>query len=84
MTRPTTTGRFAQHHDLCDKGFGHGYLTVYDRLLIGVDVRSILEVGVMDGASLRMWRSVFPTAAVTAVENDEHRAAVAAAVVPSE
>lgn len=71
----TTDGRFAAHHATCDKGWAHGYLTVYDRLLIGVDVRAILEVGIMDGASLAMWADVFPDALIVGIEADSARAA---------
>lgn len=50
-----------------DKGStAHNYTTSYDRLLSASrdHVRSVLELGVLHGASLKMWRGYFPTARI--------------------
>lgn len=46
-----------------DKASGrHGYLEVYDRHLRGLRDKKVrlLELGILKGASLRMWRDYFP------------------------
>lgn len=51
-----------------DKGYAHNLLGIYERLLIGVEVRSILEVGILAGESIRMWASTFPSANVVGID----------------
>jgi cephalosporin hydroxylase len=50
--------------------FGHGFLNLYERFLdpIRAEVRSVLEIGVCDGASLPMWRDFFPNANVVGLD----------------
>lgn len=45
----------------CDKGTIHDYIAVYDDLLAPyqMSARRVLEVGIMGGASLRMWEDYF-------------------------
>ena len=38
--------------------FGHDYLPAYQALLEGHDVRSVCELGVYYGASLRLWSRI--------------------------
>lgn len=49
-----------------DKGTAHSYLEVYDGLFgpVRESVRSVLEVGVSWGDSLKMWDAYFPNAKV--------------------
>lgn len=49
---------------------GHGYLGAYEAALAGRDIRRILEIGVWQGGSLRMWAELFPAAHVVGVDND--------------
>lgn len=44
--------------------FNHGYLPLYEKYLQGREIRSVLEIGVLDGRSLRMWRQRFPHAQI--------------------
>lgn len=51
---------------------GHGYAQHYDRFfgeLRGLPVR-LLEIGVDQGASLRMWEEAFPLAQIIGVDNN--------------
>lgn len=43
--------------------FQHGYLPYYEKHLQG-EVKSLLEIGVLDGKSLRMWAEFFPEAEI--------------------
>lgn len=49
--------------------FAHRYLPIYERHIRG-DVRSILEIGVLEGNSLRMWRDRYPNAQVWGLDID--------------
>lgn len=55
---------------LCELAQKHGtdkypwYTPFYDALLRGRQVKTVLEIGVLDGASLRMWFEYFPDALV--------------------
>lgn len=46
----------------------HGYADVYEMWLSGVDVNALLELGVDQGASLRMWSRCFPQANIIGVD----------------
>lgn len=48
----------------------HGYLPIYAKHLPDLAVTSILEIGVLNGSSLRMWRDYFPDAQVYGVDID--------------
>ncbi|HVO09284.1 MAG TPA: class I SAM-dependent methyltransferase [Vicinamibacteria bacterium] len=57
-----------------DKGTrGHHYTEVYDRFFspIRQDARKVLEIGVLKGASLRMWRDYFPHAMVYGIDIED-------------
>lgn len=51
---------------------GHGYLEHYERVLGSQreKIRTVLEIGVMAGGSLRMWRDYFPQATIYGVDID--------------
>jgi len=64
-------------HDLglkhgTDKATYHGYCDFYQDHF-PAEVGRLLEVGVMHGASLRMWWDFYPDAHIFGVENDQHR-----------
>jgi len=56
-----------------DKATYHGYCDFYQEHL-PTKIESLLEIGVMDGASLRMWAEYYPDAAIYGVENHDGRA----------
>ena len=49
----------------------HGFCPFYERLFgpVRADVEAILEIGVMNGASIRMWLDYFPNATVYGMDN---------------
>lgn len=54
----------------CDKGTTHSYIEAYERLLEPyrrVAVR-VLEIGILNGDSLRMWERYFEDGAVTGID----------------
>lgn len=64
-----TTGRL---HDLgmkhgSDKATHHGFCDFYEAHLPD-NVGRLLEIGVLDGASLRMWRDYYPDADITGLD----------------
>jgi demethylmacrocin O-methyltransferase len=72
MTSTATTVSVAELYHLAvqhgtDKA-DHGYLPYYARHLRRQHIRSLLEVGVATGASLRMWRDWLPHAAIYGVD----------------
>lgn len=48
----------------------HGYLPIYERYLAGRELRTILEIGVYSGKSLKMWRDFFPDAQIFGLDVD--------------
>lgn len=54
-----------------DKATFHGYTDVYDPILKYArhDVKAVLELGVHEGGSLRMWRDYFPNATIYGVDH---------------
>ena len=46
------------------------YLDIYDRHFASIrhDVRCLIEIGVLNGSSLRMWREYFPNATIVGVD----------------
>jgi hypothetical protein len=52
-----------------DKVTVHGYFPAYVRLAAEIGPRGrVLELGVLDGESLRLWQALFPLGAVTGVD----------------
>lgn len=47
-----------------------GYLPIYERYLQGREIRSVLEIGVYGGSSLRMWSDFFPQAEIFGLDID--------------
>lgn len=56
-----------------DKATFHGYCDFYEQHLPAT-VDQLLEIGIMDGASLKMWRDYYPGAVIIGVDVDERRA----------
>ena len=55
-----------------DKATFHGYLDFYEQQLPGPEFAgTLLEIGVMDGASLKMWREYYELALIVGI--DPHR-----------
>jgi hypothetical protein len=47
--------------DKCFRGGGsHNYTPFYDMILKGKDIKTMLEIGVYEGESLKMWREYLP------------------------
>lgn len=55
-------------HGTDKSSIGHDYLRHYERVLAGHDVRSVLEIGVDTGASLRTWCDIFPDADINGID----------------
>lgn len=53
----------------------HGFSNIYHELFYDKreSIRSILEVGIFNGASLRMWRDFFPNATIYGFDNDDSK-----------
>lgn len=51
-----------------DKGWRHGYLHLYERMLHSLNPRKILEVGIWQGDSLKMWKERWPDAEVFGID----------------
>lgn len=49
----------------------HGYHDFYTQMLDGVDIDSVLEIGVYLGQSLKAWRMMWPNAVIEAVDYDK-------------
>lgn len=54
-----------------DKGYAHNMLGVYEKLLIGTNITNMLEIGVLNGESIRMWSNIFPGAQVHGVDTTD-------------
>ncbi len=56
-----------------EEGKGHNYLRTYERHLPADRqlVRSVLEIGVQRGASIRMWEEYFPNAEIYGLDIEE-------------
>lgn len=54
-----------------DKIHVHGYLPAYQEIAAALGpATDVLELGVLDGESLRMWRHLFPDGTVTGVDSN--------------
>jgi hypothetical protein len=49
---------------------GHSYTPFYEHIFKHLKVRSLLEIGIERGASLRMWRDYFPEAEIRGLDID--------------
>ena len=48
--------------------YDHNYLDFYDEIFQQLDIKSLLEIGVLKGDSLRMWREYLPGAIILGVD----------------
>lgn len=55
------------HFGDTDKGH-HGYLPLYERHLVREDISTLLEIGVFNGGSLRMWARWLPKAQIVGID----------------
>jgi SAM-dependent methyltransferase len=46
----------------------HGYMRRYEREMAGAEISSLLEIGVANGESLRMWAELLPEARIVGVD----------------
>lgn len=46
----------------------HGYLEHYERHLAHRDIRSVCEIGIASGGSLRLWEYLFPSARILGID----------------
>ena len=68
---PYSAGVQVPSHIETDKIEPHGYFTEYLRIAADIGpFGKILEVGVYEGESLRMWQALFPLGQVTGVDNN--------------
>ena len=53
-----------------DQGHSHNFTEFYSKYFesIRFDVRNVLEIGVCDGASLKMWKDYFPNATIVGAD----------------
>ena len=49
------------------------YAKAYEEILHGKKIKKILEFGIMGGASLGLWRELYPDAEITAVDSQVSR-----------
>ena len=49
---------------------GHGYMAHYQKHLAGKRITDVLEIGVDEGNSLRMWEEIFPQAHIVGVDKN--------------
>lgn len=67
-----TLTELAIKYDL-DKGLRHhNYTSVYDKIFLEkrLEVKNVLEIGIANGNSLRMWRDYFPNAQIYGIDNE--------------
>src|ERR1700687_2154936 len=59
----------------CDKApsIRHSYTPYYHELLHSRTIKRVLEIGIYEGASLRMWKDYFPSAEIFGIDNDRKR-----------
>ena len=67
-TGPSINAVFARHgSDKAVHNYGHAYAAILNMI---DSVRSLLEIGVKEGASMRAWRELMPGAKLIGVDND--------------
>lgn len=72
MTEPSGRLHALGLHHGTDKATFHGYLDFYEQHL-PAEIDRLLEIGIMDGASLKMWRDYYPDAKIIGAEIDPRR-----------
>jgi predicted O-methyltransferase YrrM len=70
--RPPSLDALGLKHGTDKSSRTHGYLAVYDRVLARLRRRPVrlLEIGVLNGASLRMWRDYFGQGEIVGLDRD--------------
>lgn len=53
-----------------DKGSVHSYIPIYEDVLFNLKIKSLLEVGVFTGSSLKVWEEYLPGAKVVGIDTD--------------
>jgi len=48
----------------------HNFLVHYEEILKGRNIKTVLEIGIERGASLRMWAEFFPQARIVGLDNN--------------
>jgi hypothetical protein len=58
-----------------DKAYDHQFLDGYDNFFTecNIEVKTLIEVGIFDGNSLRMWRDYFPEAMIYGIDFEPRR-----------
>lgn len=51
-----------------DKATHHGYTDFYEEILKGRDIKKMIEIGILQGASLKMWKEYFPFAFILGLD----------------
>ena len=46
----------------------HTFLPFYEKYIENKDIKSVLEIGIYQGASIKMWREYFPNAEITWID----------------
>lgn len=49
---------------------GHGYMQYYEKHLVLKRITDVLEIGIDEGNSLRMWEEIFPQAHIVGVDKN--------------
>ncbi len=74
MIIPPTAGELQKlgMHYRTDKAYRHFYMDIYEQFLADrrQEIRNVLEIGVMGGASLRTWRDYFPKATIVGIDRN--------------
>ena len=56
-----------------DKHDVHSYMPIYEKLFATRSIHTILEIGVLDGGSIKMWSMLYPEATVYGIDVDLSR-----------
>lgn len=54
-----------------DKATYHNFTDFYEKELEGMEIKTILEIGILNGSSLRMWKAFYPDAIVIGLDVQE-------------
>ncbi|MBI5276261.1 MAG: class I SAM-dependent methyltransferase [Burkholderiales bacterium] len=79
MTRSQSLDALGRAHATDKASHGHGYLSFYERFfepLRGRDI-TLLEIGVLNGASLKVWEAYFPRARIIGADIEPGSAGLA-------
>ncbi len=68
MSEKMTLAELAAKYQTDKQISDHNYVAMYERMLKTIKVDSLLEVGLGNGASMRMWMDYFPNAKSYCIE----------------